>query len=79
MLNKCPGSGKGLRVSIKKCPKCKEGVEFFSDEIRRKCPKCKTEMTAESTPSCIEWCASSKQCMGERLWKELGMDKRRKK
>ena len=79
MQNKCPGSEKGLHVSIKKCPKCGEEVEFFSDEIKRKCPKCKLEITATSTPSCIEWCASARQCMGEKLWKELGMDKRRQK
>ena len=79
MQNKCPGSQKGLRVSIKKCPKCGEEVEFFSDEIQRKCPKCKTEITAESVPSCIEWCASARKFMGERLWKELDMEKRLRK
>jgi len=79
MQNKCPGSEKGLRVSIKRCPNCKEEVEFFSDEVRRRCPKCKTEITAESIPSCIEWCASARECMGERLWKELDIEGRRKK
>ena len=79
MQNKCPGFEKGLRVSIKKCPSCGAEVEFFSDEIRRKCPNCKKEITSESVPTCIEWCASARQCMGEKLWKELDMERRRQK
>jgi len=74
MFNRCPGQdGRKLRVAIYKCPECGEDVEIFSDESRVRCQKCKQWVYREKTPSCIEWCASAKQCMGDR-WPGLFPD-----
>ena len=77
MDSKCPGQDmRNLRVSIHKCPNCGAEVEIFSDEIRVKCPKCKQHVYKEKVPSCIEWCTSARECLGEERWKQLkGKDK----
>ena len=54
-----------------KCPKCGAEVEIFSDEARIKCQKCGTMVFREKMPSCIEWCASARQCLGEERWQKL--------
>jgi endogenous inhibitor of DNA gyrase (YacG/DUF329 family) len=49
---------------------------MFSDEMKVKCYKCGTKVHREKVPSCIEWCASARQCLGEERWKQLkGEDK----
>ena len=53
------------------CPKCGAEVELFSDELRIKCRKCGEYVHKEKVPSCIEWCASARQCLGEERWKAL--------
>ena len=72
MTMKCPGQdSRKLSVSIHKCPNCGNEVEIFSDELRVKCRKCGEMVYREQTPSCITWCASARQCIGEERWKEL--------
>lgn len=72
MTTRCPGQDlRNLRVSVHLCPKCGTEVEIFSDEMRIKCKKCGTMVFREKTPSCIEWCAAARQCLGEERWKEL--------
>ncbi|MBI4284213.1 MAG: phosphohydrolase [Chloroflexi bacterium] len=72
MVSKCPGQDLNrLRVALYKCPKCKAEVEIFSDEMKVKCPKCGTMVYREQTPSCIDWCAQARQCLGEERWQEL--------
>jgi len=72
MTSKCPGQDfRNLRVSLYKCPNCGAEVEIFSDEIKVKCHKCGEKVYREKIPSCIEWCASARQCLGEERWKEL--------
>ena len=72
MTGKCPGQDfRNLRVSLYKCPNCGAEVEIFSDEIKVKCHKCGEKVYREKIPSCIEWCASARQCLGEERWKEL--------
>ncbi len=36
-----------------------------------KCPKCKTKVYSDMQNSCIDWCASARECLGEERWKEL--------
>ena len=69
----CPGfeAFKGLSAFECKCPNCGHEVEIFSDEMRAKCQKCGTMVFKEKVPSCIEWCASARQCLGEERWKAL--------
>jgi ribosomal protein S27AE len=72
MTSRCPGQDfRKLRVELIKCPNCGSEVEMFSDEQRIKCQKCGERVYRENTPSCIEWCASARQCLGEERWKAL--------
>ena len=72
MYSKCPGQDmRNLKVSLHKCPKCGAEVEIFSDELRARCQKCKTLVYKEKVPSCIDWCPSARECLGEERWKAL--------
>jgi DNA-directed RNA polymerase subunit RPC12/RpoP len=72
MTMKCPGRDfKNLTSSLYKCPHCGHEVEIFSDEARFRCSKCGEMVYRDQTPSCISWCASARQCLGEARWKEL--------
>ncbi len=73
MLNGCPGSG-NIRTpipSLIKCPGCGEEVEIWSDELKAKCTKCGATVFKENVPSCIEWCQSAKECIGEGKYNRL--------
>ena len=72
MTFKCPGQDmRKLRVKLYKCPSCGAEVEIFSDEMRMKCQKCGEMVYREQAPSCIDWCASARQCLGDERWQEL--------
>ena len=72
MTTKCPGQDmRKLRVSVYKCPACGAEVEIFSDEIKIRCQKCGEPVYRDKIPSCIDWCASARQCLGEERWREL--------
>lgn len=72
MYSRCPGQNiRNLRVKLYKCPKCGAGVEIFSDELMVRCQKCGEKVYSERAPSCIEWCASARQCLGEERWRQL--------
>lgn len=69
---KCPGQDtRNLRVELIKCPDCGYEVEIFSDESKVRCFRCKQIVYREKLPSCIEWCASARQCLGEERWRQL--------
>ncbi|MEN8614681.1 phosphohydrolase [Dehalogenimonas sp. THU2] len=75
MTGKCPGQDfRKLRVELHRCPKCRSAVEIFSDEIRVRCQKCGEPVYREKAPSCIEWCASARQCLGEERWQSLKIE-----
>jgi len=72
MTFRCPGQdNRKLRVALYRCPKCNAEVEIFSDEVRVKCHKCGQMVYRERMPSCIDWCASARQCLGEERWRQL--------
>jgi len=72
MSTRCPGQDmRHLRVKLYKCLGCGSEVEIFSDEVSVRCPKCKTKVYSNMNNSCIEWCASARQCLGEERWKQL--------
>jgi len=72
MVSHCPGQDtRNLKSAIYKCPDCGAEVEMFSDETRIKCKKCKNWVYREKMPSCIEWCAKARECLGEERWKAI--------
>ena len=72
MPSQCPGQDmRNLRVALYKCPNCGAKVEIFSDELKIKCPECGQYVYKEKMPSCIDWCASARQCLGEKRWQAL--------
>lgn len=76
MVSRCPGQdNRNLKVSVHICPHCGHEVEIFSDETRAKCQKCGKYVYQEQLPSCVEWCAAARECLGEERWKQLQRDK----
>jgi NADH pyrophosphatase NudC (nudix superfamily) len=76
MPGHCPGQdGRELKVTVRACPSCGSEVEMFSDEIRVKCQNCGKYVCSESMPTCIEWCAKARECVGEERWEQLGRGK----
>jgi NADH pyrophosphatase NudC (nudix superfamily) len=72
MISKCPGQDiQNLTSALYKCPQCGSEVELFSDELKIKCQKCGQYVYQEHTPSCVEWCPSARQCLGEEKWLSL--------
>ena len=72
MVTRCPGQdSRNLRVALYKCPNCGAEVELFSDELKVRCHKCGKYIYKEKMPSCIDWCASARWCLGEERWKAL--------
>jgi DNA-directed RNA polymerase subunit RPC12/RpoP len=62
---------RNITAGVYACTKCGEPVEIFSDEMRRRCPKCKEWVEKKETPSCVQWCASARSCLGEDRWKSV--------
>ena len=72
MSSLCPGQDtRNLRIELYKCPSCGAEVEIFSDEVRARCHQCSEMVHREQLPSCIDWCASARQCLGEERWSRL--------
>ena len=72
MYTRCPGQdSRKLRVELYKCPNCDAEVEIFSDEVSVRCQKCGEKVYSNMVPSCIDWCASARECLGEERWQEL--------
>jgi len=72
MRSVCPGQVfRNLRVELYKCPNYSAEEEIFSNETKAECPGCGEWTYKERLPSCIDWCASARQSMGEERWKGL--------
>jgi len=72
MSSGCPGQDtRNLRVELYRCPGCRTEVEIFSSENRVRCYQCGEMVEREQLPTCIDWCASARQCLGEERWKRL--------
>lgn len=71
----CPGSdGRNLSTALYRCAHCGAEVEMFSDEIRVRCPACGAHVCKDSVPSCVQWCAKARECIGEERWLALHPD-----
>ena len=72
MINKCPGhDDRNLKSEIMVCPDCGFQIEIFSDEIQVRCPQCGKLACRQRLPSCVDWCKSAKDCLGEEKWRKL--------
>ena len=72
MVSRCPGQDfRNLRVELYKCPKRGYQVEIFSNETKVKCTQCGEMVYKEKLPTCIDWCASARQCLGEERWRQF--------
>lgn len=75
MFNRCPGQEQ-VKVELHNCPKCGAEVEIFSFEVRVKCYQCGEMVYKENIPTCIEWCAAARQCLGEEKWRQFQESKK---
>jgi len=72
MEYRCPGQDdRNLRVELYKCPNCGAEIEVFSNEVKVKCYQCGGMVYRERMPSCIDWCAAARECLGEERWRQL--------
>jgi len=72
MVPKCPGQdSRDIKSGILACPDCGYKLEIFSDEIKVSCPKCKSLVYRQGLPSCVDWCKSARDCIGEKRWDKL--------
>lgn len=78
MRESCPGS-KEIRSPYPEeltCSFCCRRNEIWSDEPDMTCKGCGKIITRDMVPSCIQWCAAAKECVGpekyERLIRKLG-------
>ena len=68
----CPGQdSRNLTAQLYKCPNCDAQVEIFSNEVKVKCHRCGEMVYRERLPSCMEWCAAARLCLGEARWRQL--------
>lgn len=66
MNPKCPGQDKrNIEARNIICQHCGYSIEIFSDEFKISCPGCKKTVYQQVMPSCIEWCKSAAECVGE--------------
>ncbi|MBI4842933.1 MAG: hypothetical protein HY809_01220 [Nitrospirae bacterium] len=69
----CPGSReiKQPKPEDILCRRCGEKVEIWSDETESKCKKCGQPVSRVLGPSCIDWCAFAKECLGEDKYRKI--------
>lgn len=73
LKNSCPGSEEIKSPSPEDitCLNCGKPVEIWTDETEAKCKFCGEINTRDREPSCIDWCAFAKECVGEEKYKRL--------
>jgi len=75
MIAKCPRQdGRNIKAETLVCPDCGYAIEIFSDEIKVRCPRCKNLICKTRLPSCVDWCKSARECIGEEKWEQLKGD-----
>lgn len=75
-MNNCPGQDK--RKVIPEpiiCSSCGYEAEIFSDEIKASCPGCRKVFYRQILPTCVDWCASAKECLGQQAYGNYMIDK----
>ncbi|GBE39260.1 MAG TPA: phosphohydrolase [Nitrospirae bacterium] len=69
----CPGSTeiKQPKPEDIKCRYCGKVIEIWSDETEVTCRHCGKMNSRVMAPTCIEWCAFAKECVGEEKYRRL--------
>jgi hypothetical protein len=76
----CPGSNEIRKPKPEDipCRHCGKTIEVWSDETETKCRYCGKMNSRLVGPTCIDWCAFAKECVGDekynRLKKRQGKD-----
>ena len=68
LIDRCPGSA-GIRtpsLTVKKCPRCGEEIEIFSNEVSASCGGCGFVVYNDQA-SCIRWCRFAEECVGPEI------------
>ena len=68
LIDRCPGSA-GIRtpsLTVKKCPRCGEEIEIFSNEVSASCGGCGF-LIFNDQASCIRWCRFAEECVGPEI------------
>jgi hypothetical protein len=66
----CPGAANisgTPTLKVKTCPVCGKEVELFSTDIQRECLNCGF-VVYNDIQSCIKWCKSARECVGEEMF-----------
>ncbi len=71
--NECPGSQdiKSPSPEEIECRKCGASVEIWTDEAETTCKSCGSAVTRILGPTCIDWCAFAKECVGEDKYRKI--------
>ncbi len=66
MKEHCPGSREIRQPWPEeiRCRKCGAALEIWSDETETLCKECGALHARPLGPSCAEWCASARECLG---------------
>lgn len=83
MIFNCPGSQKFKQPQPESinCPACGAEAEIWTDEFQATCPNCKKKVARLSAQSCLGWCKSARECVGDEVYdeylKSVGLQKKR--
>ncbi|MFH0935783.1 MAG: phosphohydrolase [Candidatus Omnitrophota bacterium] len=67
MFLKCPGQDdRNITAEMIPCPGCGYEIEIFSDEVKVSCRRCGSPVCNKRLPSCLDWCKSARECIGNR-------------
>jgi ribosomal protein S27E len=80
MLDHCPGAAniRTPTLTIKKCPRCGEDGEVFSNDVTVTCSTCGF-VIYNDIQSCVRWCTYAKECVGEETYRKLTAEKSEEK
>ena len=72
MHDRCPGAAniRTPTLTIKKCPRCGEEIEVFSNDVSVKCSRCGFTVYNDIL-SCVQWCKYARECVGEETYRKL--------